>query len=86
MRLSLFGHNQTLGTLAGEARKRTQWRPIDMRWRWQVINMERLDEEKAPATLGRRVATSLRWLRISVRLREGHKGERNADNPARETL
>jgi len=52
----------------------------------QSSNIGAFDEEKAPATVGRHVATSVRWLRISVRLREGCKGERNADNPARETL
>ena len=80
------GHNQTPGALAGEARKQTQWRPIDIRWRGQVINIGAFDEEKAPATLGRHVATSVRCLRISVPLLEGCNGERNADNPARETL
>jgi len=65
---------------------RTQWRPIDMRWRWASHQYGAFDEEKAAATVGRHVANSLRWLRISIGLREGCKGERNADNPARETL
>ena len=80
------GQDQTLGTLAGEARKRTQWLPIDMRWRWAGHRYGVFDEEKTAATVRRHVANSLRWLRISIRIREGCKGERNADNPARETL
>src|SRR4051812_48797374 len=54
-------------------------------WRKSSV-LGAFDEEKAPATFGRHVATSVRCLRISARLREGCKGERNADTPARETL
>jgi len=58
----------------------------DTRRRVAFIILGAFDEEKAPATYGRHIATSVRWLRISVRLREGCKGERSADNPARETF
>jgi hypothetical protein len=58
----------------------------DMRWRVAVNIFGASDEEKAPATYGCHVATSVQWLRTSIRAHEGRKGKRTADDSARETL
>jgi hypothetical protein len=58
----------------------------DTRRRVAVIILGALGEEKAPAAYGRRVATSVQWLRIPIRTDERRKGKRTADDSARQTL
>jgi hypothetical protein len=58
----------------------------DTRRRVAVIILGAFDEEKAPATYGRHVTTSVQWLRIPIRPHERRKGKRSADDSARQTL
>jgi hypothetical protein len=77
-------HNQTLEPYPENPKADTM--ASDMRWRVAVIIFGASDEEKAPATYGRHVATSVRRLRISIGAHEGRKGKRAADDSARKTL